>query len=514
MAQPNTKRTKRTMNRNRNPIFWITLIIIASVMSLLSASAAMAQTEDVESLETTLARSTAQSFLTTLTRPELSDTMSFYLLDAIETDALLAELQTPPVTAFTITEAEWISSVTYQVKATLQPGNRDVSVYVGEYNSRWQVEGIDLPIAPEPATTPTTTTAAAPAATSGPAPVTGNGEGIIAFMTRSGGDIYTINADGTNLQWVTSGGLDPQLSPDGTQIAYTRWEPRYELFTINVDGTNEQAWTHGWRKMKSPTWAADGSRLVFSYQDGGRLEPDHHHIELREAAIDGDTIDIPPDARGVEIENGILEYTIPADAYWFLREIDLATYQMEQLITERHAYGPTGHPNDANLIIYKGNHGIALNNRYEGRDYPVSTDFRDHTPVISPDGSKVAVAYQQDGHWEIHLMNLDGSHRQRLTKTPISVIADNTRLVTATVAGKERIVAPENPNWNNAAPVWSPDGTQIAFITDRTGAWEFWIMNADGSNQRPLFSNGALDGIDLNYAGVDERMLSWVIPSN
>jgi len=70
-------------------------------------------------------------------------------------------------------------------------------------------------------------------------------------------------------------------------------------------------------------------------------------------------------------------------------------------------------------------------------------------------------------------------------------------------------VAPENPHWNNAAPVWSPDGSRIAFMTDRTGKWQIWIMNAGGSDQRPMFSAGKLDGIPLNYAGVDERMLSW-----
>ena len=77
------------------------------------------------------------------------------------------------------------------------------------------------------------------------------------------------------------------------------------------------------------------------------------------------------------------------------------------------------------------------------------------------------------------------------------------------VEGKERFIAPENPHWNNAAPVWSPDGSQVAFVTDRTGQWEIWIMNADGSGQRPMFPNGVLDGLTLNYEGVDERMLSW-----
>jgi len=31
-------------------------------------------------------------------------------------------------------------------------------------------------------------------------------------------------------------------------------------------------------------------------------------------------------------------------------------------------------------------------------------------------------------------------------------------------------------------PSWSPDGSKIAFASDRYGNWEIYIMNADGSN--------------------------------
>lgn len=38
-------------------------------------------------------------------------------------------------------------------------------------------------------------------------------------------------------------------------------------------------------------------------------------------------------------------------------------------------------------------------------------------------------------------------------------------------------------------PVWSPDGSKIAFVSDRDGNKEIYIMDSDGKNQRRLTSN-------------------------
>ena len=40
----------------------------------------------------------------------------------------------------------------------------------------------------------------------------------------------------------------------------------------------------------------------------------------------------------------------------------------------------------------------------------------------------------------------------------------------------------------NAHPRISPDGSTIAFISDRRGQNNLWVMNADGSNPRPIFT--------------------------
>ena len=62
---------------------------------------------------------------------------------------------------------------------------------------------------------------------------------------------------------------------------------------------------------------------------------------------------------------------------------------------------------------------------------------------------------------------------------------------------------------NNAAfdiePAWSPDGTKIAFASDRDGNVEIYVMNADGTGQTRLTNNARQREHAGLVAGRDRR---------
>jgi Tol biopolymer transport system component len=155
----------------------------------------------------------------------------------------------------------------------------------------------------------------------------------------------------------------------------------------------------------------------------------------------------------------------------------------------------------------------------------------DYSPAWSPDGTQIAFASNRDGDPnEIYVINVDGSNARRVTDNPgideyptwspdgkqiafhctfgrtlpqgvgdfeICVInADGTGLIQLTDTPGE-----------NGLPAWSPDGSQIAFqsnrdgwptlpdytplgyASDRFGEFDIYIMDVDGSNQTNLTQN-------------------------
>ncbi|HVK15827.1 MAG TPA: hypothetical protein VM533_02700, partial [Fimbriiglobus sp.] len=45
----------------------------------------------------------------------------------------------------------------------------------------------------------------------------------------------------------------------------------------------------------------------------------------------------------------------------------------------------------------------------------------------------------------------------------------------------------------DAWPAWSSDGKRLAFVSNRTGDYDVWLVNADGTGPRNLTANPARD---------------------
>jgi dipeptidyl aminopeptidase/acylaminoacyl peptidase len=320
--------------------------------------------------------------------------------------------------------------------------------------------------------------------------------GVLVFQTGSGGAIYAVNADGTNLRYLTTG-MDPALSPDGQSVAFTRWQTSQDgalgsVWVINVDGSGERVIHENLYNPRTPVWSADGTQLAITMQHGGYVQERNVCGDLRP----------PREAENVSIEHdedGDIKfcYTLPADPHWSLRLIDLASGAFEDQAGDDYSFSPAWDPANPARLVYNGAWGLVNLDLNQQTTSALTGDVNDHSPVFSPDGSQIAVSYWQTDHWEVHVLNADGSGRIRLTETSYLAWV------------QQELNGEEVHSYNNAAPVWSPDGSRLAFLTDRTGQWEIWVMNADGSSQQPLIPAGALAGISLQYNGVDEQMISW-----
>lgn len=108
---------------------------------------------------------------------------------------------------------------------------------------------------------------------------------------------------------------------------------------------------------------------------------------------------------------------------------------------------------------------IVVSYIYEGRmERPAkgTSDTKNYLPAWSHDGTRIAyTSALPDGNVEIFVMNRDGSGKRRVTNHPMG----------------------------DVTPTWSPSGTQLAFVSDRSGSPQIYIADVDGTNFRKI-SNG------------------------
>jgi TolB protein len=122
----------------------------------------------------------------------------------------------------------------------------------------------------------------------------------------------------------------------------------------------------------------------------------------------------------------------------------------------------------------------------------------DITPAISQDGKWLAFASNQNGYWDLYLLELASGSTIRLTDTPEYDAAPSWSpdgaflsyesyqngylgIFIRSVTDSTQVYSLTQDSATDTSPAWSSLGRQIAFISNRSGEPEVWIADLDKS---------------------------------
>jgi Tol biopolymer transport system component len=300
------------------------------------------------------------------------------------------------------------------------------------------------------------------------------GSGQILYVTSRAEDgnqnIYLMNHDGSGQGYLTqdpNDESDPVWSRDTTKVVFSRRVSGEDhVIVMNSDGSNQIDLSPGGSNDREAVWSPDGTKVAFSTdRDGNR--------EVYVMNADG--------TNPVNISNdGGFDF--------------------------QPAWSPTGSriafrsQRDGNGEIY------AVNADGTNLSRLTTNPGFDDSPVWSPDGSKIAFESDRNSNRDLYVMNADGTGQLRLTDGSSDFISnyawspdglkiayeassnsnDDDVFVTSADGSGAPVNLSNNAGGDDGSPVWSPDGAQLAFVSDRDGLNQIYLMNADGSNQANL----------------------------
>ena len=291
--------------------------------------------------------------------------------------------------------------------------------------------------------------------------------GNLVVQSSLGGDIYVVNLETGASRYLVSG-FDPAISPDGRTVAFTRDGGGQGLYLIDMDGGNERRIYAGGEGLRSPTWSPDGRYVLFSRLAGS--------YECRDV---GFGICLP--------DNPFLsDFDMTTKPEYGLSRVNVDGGEFRDLPALTSAKAASW---SVDGITYQSNTGLELtSDDPNARTSLLLSAPYYQDPDWQPGGSRIIFQSREGSHWEVFSVNTDGNGLFALTR-PVTTLVD------------------ELPS--NVSPTWSPDGRYIVYLSSRDddnskGEWRLWVMNEDGSDQRPL----AVD-LPIGYTYSAEQVVDW-----
>lgn len=284
-----------------------------------------------------------------------------------------------------------------------------------------------------------------------PAPISASaaGPGKLLVSTSLGGDFYLMDPNGQNAVKLGRG-IDPAISRDASKITFALWDtPNPGIYLMDADLGAKPKQVYAGVNTRGPVFSPDGAEIAF-------WEKYYCLRIIRRVNSEDDCYRIK-----VIPTHGGQDWLAPGQS----------GYAMSP------SWGADGR------LIFKDEKAIFGVSRKEDAKQISRFEPRYHLPAWSPLGGQIAVQLDQNrDHYEIGLIPDDGTVSfKALTQSPPF----------------------QRPSVTNLSPAWAPDGSRIAFASNRDGALRIWTMNADGSD--PV----KISDLPLVSQDVYERFVSW-----